>query len=86
MDSLDDIDRGSNVIDRIAAVLAPYLGSHMAQASIELYKKKLGIGEVPTQEQSEELITKLVLGLSVFVGEEKTAMLAAEMRAVAKGD
>ncbi len=74
------------MIDRIAAVLAPYLGPHMTEVSIEMYKKRLGIGEVPTPAQIEELITMLVPGLNLFVGEKKTETLAAEMRAVAKGD
>ncbi len=76
----------STAIDGIVGVLTPYLGPHMTETSVKLYQKRLGISEVPTPAQCEELIALLVPGLVAFVGEEKTASLAAEMRNAAKGD
>lgn len=86
MDRKQSIDDGSIAIDRIAGILAPYLGPHMTKISIEMYRKQLGMGEVSTPAQREELIARLVRGLKAFVGEERTASLAAEMRNAAKGD
>ena len=86
MDRRKNGDDGSTAIDRIAGVLAPYLGQHMTNVSIEMYQKKLGISGVSTPAQREELIAHLERGLKIFVGEERTASLAAEMRNVAKGD
>ncbi len=86
MDRKENIDSGSTAIDRIAGVLAPYLGPHMTETSIKMYQARLGISEVSTPAQCEELIALLVPGLVAFVGEERSASLAAEMRNAAKGD
>ncbi len=86
MDRMDELDGGSTAIGRIAGILAPYLGPHMTKVSIEMYRKRVGISEVSTPEQREELIARLVSGLRAFVGEERTAKLAAEMRNAARGD
>ena len=86
MNRKEQIDGGSTAIDRIAGILAPYLGPHMTKVSIEMYQKRLGISGVSTPAQREELIARLVPGLRAFVGEERTASLAAEMRNAAKGD
>ncbi len=86
MDRMEELDGGSTAIGRIAGILAPYLGPHMTKVSIEMYRTRLGMSEVSTPEQCEELIARLVPGLRAFVGEQRTASLAAEMRNVARGD
>lgn len=86
MDRKESAAGGLTAIGRIAAVLTPYLGPHMTKTSIEMYQERLGIGAVSTPVQREELIVLLVRGLKAFVGEERTASLATEMRNAAKGD
>ncbi len=86
MDRTENIEGGSTSLERLENVLAPYLGRHMTKTSIEMYQKQLGIGKVSTPAQRDDLIDRLVLGLKVFVGEERTVSLAAEMRNAAKGD
>jgi hypothetical protein len=66
---------------RIVAVLSPYLGGTMAEASIRAHGQKLGIdGTTLDPEQLEALLTKLRGGLAVFVGREKTAAIVSRIR------
>lgn len=70
------------VVAQVTRLLAPVLGESMAIASTNAHGQKLAIqdGRV-TPEQVEALLSKLGSGLAVFVGREKAAALAAEMRA-----
>ena len=66
---------------RIVAVLSPYLGATMAEASIRAHGQKLGIeGTTLDPEQLEALLAKLRGGLAVFVGREKTAAIVSRIR------
>ena len=70
------------VVEEMTRLLAPVLGESMARASTQAHAQKLDIldGRV-TPDQAEALVTKLGSGLAVFVGREKAATLATEMRA-----
>ena len=70
------------VVAEVTRLLAPVLGESMAVASTNAHGQRLQIqdGRV-TPDQVEALVTKLGSGLAVFVGREKAAALAAEMRA-----
>jgi hypothetical protein len=69
------------VVAEVTRLLAPVLGESMAVASTHAHGQKLQIqdGRV-TADQVEALVGKLGSGLAVFVGREKAAALAAEMR------
>lgn len=69
------------VVAEVTRLLAPVLGESMARASTQVHAQKLQIqdGRV-TPEQVEALLGKLGSGLAVFVGREKAAALAVEMR------
>lgn len=69
------------VVSEIVRVLSPYLGATMAAASARAQCEKLGItGDAISPEQFEALIAKLAAGLAVFVGREKSALVAGELR------
>jgi hypothetical protein len=69
------------VVAQIVKVLSPYLGPTMAEASARTHCEKLGIaGREMTGEQTEALIVKLGMGLSVFVGREKSGAVVQEIR------
>jgi hypothetical protein len=70
------------VVEEMIRLLAPVLGDSMARASTQAHAQKLEIldGRV-MPDQVEALVTKLGSGLAVFVGREKAATLATEMRA-----
>lgn len=70
------------VVAEVTRLLAPVLGESMARASMQAHAQKLQIldGQV-TADQVEALVGKLGSGLAVFVGREKAAALAAELRA-----
>ena len=81
----DEVDKNPMkrdvVISQIVRVLSPYLGANMAAASARAHCEKLGIaGDVISAEQTEALIGKLGMGLSVFVGREKSKAVVAEIR------
>ena len=66
---------------RIVAVLSPYLGATMAEASIRAHGQKLGIeGPTLSAPQLEALLAKLRGGLAVFVGREQTAVIVEKIR------
>jgi hypothetical protein len=69
------------VVAEVTRLLAPVLGESMARASTQVHGQKLQIqdGRV-SAEQVEALLGKLGSGLAVFVGREKAAALASEMR------
>jgi len=66
------------VPDRIAAVLAPHLGAHSADAVARHMCAKHSIGEAVRPEQLQEFQEFLRRGLVAFVGAEQAASLAAE--------
>jgi hypothetical protein len=69
------------VVAAMTRVLAPVLGESMARASAQAHGTRLALanGGVTT-EQAEALVGKLTSGLIVFVGRERAATLAEEMR------
>lgn len=72
----------SAALARIVALLQPYLGATMAEASTRAHCEKLGIaGDAVTPEQLESLLGKLGSGLSVFVGREQSVRVMDEIRA-----
>jgi hypothetical protein len=80
--------RKSEVLDALAAVLAPYLGETMARASAATHCQKLGIpGDLISAAETEALLGKLASGLNVFIGRERAAAVLQEMRGavVARG-
>jgi hypothetical protein len=71
----------SAALARIVAVLQPYLGATMAEASTRAHCEKLGIvGEAVSPAQMESLLAKLGSGLAVFVGRDQTAKVMNEIR------
>jgi hypothetical protein len=62
----------------IAAVLTPYVGKTMAEASAQLHLDRLarpvGAPEV------DELVNGIGRGLKVFVGEQRAALVQGELR------
>ena len=76
----------AEVLDSLAAVLAPYLGETMARASARTHCEKLGIrDDEVTAPQIEALVGKLASGLNVFVGREKAAGVLVEMKKAMAG-
>jgi len=69
------------VIAAMTRVLAPVLGESMARASAQAHGTKLALtnGRL-TAEQADVLVGKLNSGLIVFVGRERAAGLADQMR------
>jgi len=69
------------VIAAMTRVLAPVLGESMARASAQAHGAKLALtnGRL-TAEQADVLVGKLNSGLIVFVGRERAAGLADQMR------
>ena len=69
------------VIAAMTRVLAPVLGESMARASAQAHGAKLALtnGRL-TAEQADVLVGKLNSGLIVFVGRERAAGLAEQMR------
>ncbi|MET0554865.1 MAG: hypothetical protein ABW221_17620 [Vicinamibacteria bacterium] len=70
------------VIAAMTRVLAPVLGESMARASAQAHGAKLALanGRI-TAEQAGTLVGKLNSGLIVFVGRDRAAALAEDMRA-----
>ena len=69
------------VIAAMTRVLAPVLGESMARASAQAHGAKLALtnGRL-TAEQADVLVGKLNSGLIVFVGRERAAGLADQLR------
>jgi hypothetical protein len=69
------------VIAAMTRVLAPVLGESMARASAQAHGAKLDLtnGSL-TAQQADVLVGKLNSGLIVFVGRERAAGLADQMR------
>jgi hypothetical protein len=69
------------VIAAMTRVLAPVLGESMARASAQAHGAKLALtnGRI-TADQADALVGKLNSGLIVFVGRERAAGLADQLR------
>lgn len=69
------------VLAAMTRVLSPVLGESMARASAQAHGDRIARtdGRI-TAEQAEALVGKLNSGLIVFVGRERAASLAVEMR------
>lgn len=61
-------------------VIAPFVGQHMAGASVRSHVQKFGLSGELTAAQLDTLVANLGAGLNIFVGREKSARLVAEMR------
>lgn len=71
----------STIRETISNAMAPYIGKTMAQSSIEMHCKKMGISsESMDGHQVEELLNRLALGLNIFIGRDKTVALVSEIR------
>ena len=71
----------STILAAIANAMAPYIGKTMAQSSIEMHRKKMGISsESMDGHQVDELLNRLALGLNIFIGRDKTVALVHEIR------
>lgn len=60
--------------------LVPYLGENMAHASVESTRERLAIGAEISPAEVHELLTRLALGLNVFLGHNKATAIIAELR------
>ena len=69
------------VVEAIAAVIAPYVGPAMARSAVVSQARKIGPEtQALTPSQVEELLTRVGSGLSVFVGRAKSAVILGEAR------
>jgi hypothetical protein len=65
----------------MARVLAPYVGDTMARSATEAHCQKLGVaGGSLDPEQLELLLARLGAGLNIFLGNDKSAAVIAEVR------
>jgi hypothetical protein len=71
----------SAVLAKIVECVSPYLGQTMAEASVEAQRQRLGITDSRlAAEQVEALITRIGVGLVIFVGRDKTAQVVRQMQ------
>jgi len=71
----------STLEEAVDEVLAPYLGPSMARAATEGHCRQLGIdGAEMTEQQLENLVGKLTLGLHILVGRSNSVRLATALR------
>lgn len=65
---------------RIEEIIGPFIGRHMAKASIQLQCQKLGItdGRITVQ-QLRSVLEGIGKGMLVLVGQEKTKKLLREL-------
>ncbi len=69
------------VCAKIVESVAPYLGQTMAQASVSTQRQKLGIeGTHITADQVEALVSRIGLGLKIFVGRDKSAEIVRKLQ------
>jgi len=58
---------------RIEETIGPFIGRHMAKASVQLQCQKLGIADGPiTVQQLRSIVEGIGKGMFVLVGQEKT--------------
>ena len=71
----------AEVLESINGVLAPYVGPLMARTAASAHCRDLGIaGGAMSREQVEALLGRLELGLAIFLGRDRTAMVVGSMR------
>ncbi len=76
----------AEVFDVTRAVLAPYIGDLMARTAAAAHCRRLGIeGPVLDHHEVELLLEKLGLGLVIFLGHGKTALVIASVRQAIEG-
>lgn len=74
----------ANPTQRLEEILTPYLGRAVAQTTIRMQCRALGITpESLTAAQFAPLIDRITVGLQVFVGAEKARQIRTEMGAIA---
>lgn len=70
-------------IQRLEEILTPYLGRAVAQTTIRMQCKALGVTpEGLTSTQIPSLIDRVTVGLKVFVGAEKASQIRSEMSTI----
>ena len=72
--------QASVALAKIAAMIAPYIGALMARSSIDMHSKRLGIGDTIDGGQIDQLLRQLSLGLTIFIGRDKTETVMNEIR------
>jgi hypothetical protein len=69
------------VLDAINGILAPYVGGLMARTAASAHCRDLGIvGDAMGRTQIDALLSKLGLGLIIFLGKDKTAAVVETLR------
>lgn len=70
-------------VQRLEEILTPYLGRTVAQTTIRMQCKALGIApDGLTAAQLPSLIDRVTVGLRVFVGAEKANQIRSEMSTI----
>ncbi len=71
----------------LVEAMTPYIGGHMAHAAVQSHCEKLKLSGTPSAAQLDDLVTRLGVGLNIFVGKEKSSKVVAEMKSAlgAKG-
>jgi hypothetical protein len=65
---------------RIEETIGPFIGRHMAKASVQVQCQKLGVTEGPiTVQQLRSILEGIGKGMFVLVGQEKTKHLMREI-------
>jgi hypothetical protein len=65
---------------RIEETIGPFIGRHMAKASVQVQCQKLGVTEGPiTVQQLRTILEGIGKGMFVLVGQEKTKHLMREI-------
>jgi hypothetical protein len=78
--------RISSPIEVVVAALAPYLGTNMARAAVNGQQTKLGLSPALDGTDLDRLLDALMPGLGVFVGRDKTRVVADEIRRAVRGE
>ncbi len=71
---------GESALRRIEETIGPFIGRHMAKASIQVQCQRLGVtdGKI-TAQQLRAVLDGIGKGMLVLVGEEKTKTLLREI-------
>ena len=72
--------QSNRIVGAIAKAIAPYIGEMMANSSIEMHCRKIGIDGTIDHRQFDELLRRLGLGLNIFIGRDKTATVMQQIR------
>ncbi len=67
-------------LSRIEETIGPFIGRHMAKASVQVQCQKLGVAHGPiTVQQLRAILEGIGKGMFVLVGQEKTKVLLREI-------